>query len=103
MKQRVEIEIRDKISSKNCGRFPVDSDIIHDNEFWQILEMPNGFIKLFNAYLDERANKTVVRVNVHSHKLNISRDVIYCQFWFEDKRQPFVVRALNFTLLWADG
>ena len=102
-KQRVELEIQEKISSKSCGRFPVDSDIIYDNVLWQILEMPNGFMKLFNAYLDERGNKTVVRVNVHSHNLNITRDVIYCQFWFKDNKQPFVIRALNFTLLWSDG
>lgn len=94
---------REKLQLKNCARFPVESKIVRDNEFWQELKLSSGFVKLFNAYLDERMNKTVVRVNVNGVELNSSRDVIYCQFWFEDKRQASVVRALNYTYLWGDG
>jgi hypothetical protein len=103
VKHQIKYEAVQKLSSKACGRFPVESDIVRDNEIWQELKIPDNNVKLLNAYLDERTNQTVVRVNVHSKELNITRDLIYCQFWFEDRRQPFVVRSLYYTYLWKYG
>lgn len=74
-----------------CGRFPKEEHITIDNLIWQILETPKGFVKILNAYLDERQNKTVVRVNVNSVEINTT--MIFCQFWFDETSPPFVVQA----------
>jgi hypothetical protein len=87
-------------SSTICGRFPREEDITIDNTIWQVLEIPRGDVKLMNAYLDDRQNQTFVRINVNSVSLNLSRDDIYCQFWFDDKTQPTVVKASDYTLMW---
>jgi hypothetical protein len=90
-------------ANKSCGRFPAEKDIVRDNEIWQEMKTPNGSVKLFNAYFDTRMNKTVVRVNVNTIELNITRDLIYCQLWFKGKSEPYVVQALNHTMLWISG
>jgi hypothetical protein len=101
--QNSKVEKRPNKGPKSCGRFPADSEIIRDNEFWQEMKMSNETVKLFNAYLDTRMNKTFVRVNVNSIHLNITHDTIFCQFWFEEYTKPYVVKALNYTYLWGDG
>lgn len=69
---------------------PTEEHITIDNEIWQVLETPNGFVKLLNAYLDTRQNRTVVRVNVNSVPINAS--MILCQFWFDEKSAPLIVQ-----------
>lgn len=87
----------------SCGRFPLENDIFRDNSLWQVLRMPKGITKLFNAYLDMRMNKTVVRVTMLSVELNFSVDAMYCQFWFEGSTSPYVVKASEAQLLWQRG
>jgi hypothetical protein len=103
VKQEMHFESEEKFGPKLCGRFPFASDIIRDNEIWQELKIPGNNLKLLNAYFDDRGNETVVRVNVHSKELNITKDLIYCQFWFEDKKQPFVVKSIYYTYMWEYG
>jgi hypothetical protein len=86
-----------------CGHFLNESEIIRDSEYWQEMKTSNGTVKLFNAYLDTRMDKTFVRVNVNSVDLNITNDTIFCQFWFEGQSKARVVKAQNFTLLWILG
>jgi hypothetical protein len=90
-----------RTNSTVCGRFPKEQDITFDNTIWQVLEIPRGFVKLMNAYLDERQNQTVVRINANSIPLNISQDNIYCQFWFDDETQPLIVKASEYMLMWS--
>lgn len=86
-----------------CGRYPTEEDILIDNIVWQNLEMKKGFLKLLNAYLDERKNETIVRINASGKPLNISADMIYCQFWFGEKSRPLVVKATEFLIMWYWG
>lgn len=86
-----------------CGRLPKEENITINNFIWQVLEIPKGFYKLMNAYLDERENKTIVRVSViGGDQLDIKTDVIYCQFWFDEVpgTQPTVVKATQFIMMW---
>ena len=65
-----------------------------DNVIWQVMEHPKGYVKILNAYLDQRQRKSVVRINVSSIPLNNS-DVVYCQFWHDNAHEPTVVRAVD--------
>lgn len=68
------------------------------------MKIANKSVKLLNAYLDTRVNKSFVRVNVNAAEaLETSRDVIFCHFLFERKSGPFVVRAVDFTYMWIEG
>lgn len=98
----IRSSLNNEISHKKCSRYPTVSDVFYDNIYWQVLEMPKGFVKLYNAYLDDRKNKTIVIVNVMSHILNIEQDAIFCQFWFEADMfvEPLVVKADRFILMW---
>jgi hypothetical protein len=88
---------------KICGRFPTEAQITVDNLFWQILELPKGFVNILNAYVDLRQNKSVVRVNVISFELNVNvTDVIHCQMWFGEEKSPKVVRAREVLLIWSE-
>jgi hypothetical protein len=88
----------------SCGRLPAETDIFIDNTVWQVLQLPKGFVKILNAYLDTRpnqgVNKTVVRLNVNSVMLNKS-DIFFCQFWYDGKSEPTVVNATDVLLQWG--
>lgn len=86
-----------------CGRYPDEQDILIDNVVWQVLEMPKGFVKLLNAYLDMRRNKSIVRINANGIHLNMSRDTIYCQFWFEKESRPVIVKSTEFFMMYYWG
>ena len=86
-----------------CGRYPEEGDVFTDNIIWQVLQTSFGFIYLLNAYLDERWNQRIVRVNIISQKLNISSQKLFCQFWFDDKSTPIVVEASEFQSIWFNS
>jgi hypothetical protein len=81
------------VKTSSCGRYPMEEHITIDNLIWQVMEHPKGLVKILNAYLDLRQNKSVVRINVNSAELNNS-DIFYCQFWFDDVT-PVVVKATD--------
>jgi hypothetical protein len=99
----VGFEETDKSTQISCGRYVKDENVFIDNIIWQIFETPFGFIHLLNAYLDERWNRTVVRVNVVSPKINIQTHKIFCQFWFNENLQPIVVEASEYQTLWFNS
>lgn len=78
---------------KSCGKFLEDDKIIRDNIFWQVLKSKKRSIKLFNAYLDVRMQTPVVRVTLLTSQMDLSKDTIYCQFWFGETSNPRVVKA----------
>lgn len=97
-------EENDEISLEfQCGHYPSEKDILIDNVVWQILEMPKGFVKLLNAYLDMRRNQSIVRVNANGIHLNITTDTIYCQFWFEGDKRPKVVKSSEYFMMYYWG
>jgi hypothetical protein len=96
-----EVIYLNKNQSTSCGRFPREEDITIDNTIWQVLEISKGFVKILNAYLDTRQNKSVVRINVNSVNLSES-DVFYCQFWFDGSSKPKIVKATETLLIWGE-
>lgn len=89
-----------KSTTKACGRFPTEEHITIDNEIWQLMQLPKGFVRILNAYLDTRQNESVVRLNVNSVQINIS-DNFFCQFWFNDVIEPTVVAATEVLSMWG--
>jgi hypothetical protein len=86
---------------ETCGRFPSAEYVTIDNLYWQVLQTPNGFVNIYNAYLDLRQNKSVVRINVDAICLNESRK-FYCQFWKDEVSAPTVVKATEKLLAWRE-
>ena len=84
-----------------CGRFPTSEHVTVDNLYWQVLEHSRGFLKLMNAYLDQRQSKSVVRINVNSVVIK-ETDTFHCQFWFDDKSPPMIVKATEVLLMWGE-
>lgn len=88
----------ENMSSKiSCARFPQDEDIFIDNVIWQLLQTSQGLVKLFNAYLDKRWNKTIVKVFVNGpvHSNSSKNETIFCQFWFENNMNRVLVVAAS--------
>lgn len=102
--KELSLEKEIKRQKEQCGKLPHEGNITIDNVIWQVLEIPKGFYKLMNAYLDERQDQKIVRVSVIGNRLNISEDAIYCQFWFDEnpETQPNVVKATQFILMWLE-
>lgn len=99
----IKINLISGINVKTCGRYPNENDIFRDNVYWQISKTPKGFMKLLNAYLDTRMNKTFIRVTAISAELELSNDTIFCQFWFKNYPAPYIVKASGAHMLWIRG
>lgn len=95
--------VEKKLIEINCGKYPKEEDILIDNIVWQVLQMPQGFVKFLNAYLDLREKKPVVRINANGMFLNISFDIIYCQFWYDGVVNPIITRASEYKLMYVWG
>jgi hypothetical protein len=85
-------------NGKVCGKLPEAEKILRDNTHWQILKTPKRIVKLFNAYLDSRPEKSVVRMTLLTTKLDITEEPIYCQLWFQGRSYPTVVKATELFL-----
>lgn len=87
---------------ERCSRYPELTDIFYDNIYWQVLKIPSGFVKIFNAYLDDRRNQNIVKINVLSFLINITTDTIYCQFWYDEVSEPVVIKATEYQMMWTN-
>jgi hypothetical protein len=82
-----------------CGRYPRKSEISYDNEVWQLLETSNGSVFLLNAYLDERWERKVVKINAIAPELS-KNERFFCQFWLDEATAPFVTETTEFQTQW---
>jgi hypothetical protein len=103
-----EDDVQDQLT---CGRLPMAKDILTDNLMWQVLETDDGykvmnslyvcflfdlcyfrFLFLLRAYLNTRKEKTVVITTIGPKSI-LKRRKLFCQYWFEGKSNPFVVKV----------
>jgi hypothetical protein len=94
--------IKQKVFDGSCGRFPTDEHVTIDNLYWQVLQTPNGFVNLYNAYLDLRQNKSVVRINVLAREAKLTTDQLYCQLWSDETKAATAVRPSEVLLMWSE-
>ena len=88
-------------SMKTCGQYPDEREIIYDNVIWQVFKTSGGSVKLLNAYLDTRFSQRIVKINSSGPKLNLNKNSIFCQFWFEGHSKPYTVKASEIQSLWT--
>ena len=90
-----------KVEENVCSQFPQEKDLLIDSEVWQVFDTINGSVKLINAFLDERWNLSVVRINSNGPVQNLTRDKIYCQYFFENQSHAITVEASEIQSLWV--
>lgn len=86
----------------SCAKFPSVYELEFNNVYWQSLHTSNGSFHLYSAYYDVRKLSRIgpaVRVlgminriepTVHTH----------CQLWFDDHRQPVIVKTMEYKYIW---
>lgn len=88
---------------KSCvTQQPSERKVFIHNMIWQVVETSKGILFLLNAYIDDRENKTIIRVNVNGIELNLTSDVIFCHLWFNGSSEAKTVRATEIILMWDE-
>lgn len=84
-----------------CSKLPSESEILIDNQIWQVFKTAEGDFKLLNAYFDSKTY--VVKINSNGPVFNSSGLKVYCQFWFEKSESPVIVEVLDFQKLFPSN
>ena len=80
-----------------CSKLPSESEILIDNQIWQVFKAAAGDFMLLNAYFDSKTYE--VKINSNGPIFNSTGLKVYCQFWFEKSDAPLVVQVSNFQKL----
>ncbi|KAK5640523.1 hypothetical protein RI129_011334 [Pyrocoelia pectoralis] len=91
--------------NNSCARFPSIFELKYDNIYWQTLRTTNGTFHLFGAYLDTRRDNPLgATVRILGMLDRIAPTVTtYCQFWFDGKKEPVIVKSLEYNYIWHKG
>lgn len=95
-----KVENTDMIET--CVRIPHIFDIKFNNIYWQTLVTDEGTLQLFGAYFDNRAANFLgptVRIVGMMDKIR-PQVIIYCQIWFGDRKEPVIVKMIEYRLIW---
>lgn len=89
-------------NNETCARFPSIYDIEFNNVYWQTLTTVNGTFHLYAAYYDVRK---LSRIGPAVRILGVINRIeptvrTYCQFWFDNHREPVVVRTMEYKYIW---
>lgn len=89
------------VNSPNCEK-DLDTVVIEiENEHWQVLKTSNGTFKMFNAYYDIRnyfAEDPVIKILAYINRVDPGK--IFCQMRFKDVREPLVIEAHEYRVIW---
>jgi len=90
------------ITNKQCGRFPMLTDMNVSDINWQVTSTTNGTFYFLNAYFDDREalkNNSVIRILALVNKIDVSLKA-YCQFWFDGMDEPIPVQIQQYLMIW---
>ena len=77
----------------DCGRFLDETEIILENDTWQILKTPDGSMLYFqNAYVDTRKKQNVT-ISTLGTGFHFFDKPFFCQLWIEGEVEPVVRQA----------
>lgn len=86
----------------SCAKFPSVYELEFNNVYWQSLHTSNGSFHLYSAYYDVRRLSRIgpaVRVLGMINRIEPSVRT-HCQLWFEDRKQPVIVRTMEYKYIW---
>ncbi|XP_071439396.1 uncharacterized protein [Hetaerina americana] len=88
--------------NESCAKFPSLYELEFNNLYWQSLRTSNGTFELFGAYYDIRnLSKIGPAVRILGMVDRIEPKVkTYCQFWFENQKEPVFVKVLEYKYIW---
>lgn len=88
--------------NESCAKFPSIYELEFNNVYWQSLHTGNGSFHLYSAYYDVRKLSRIgpaVRVLGMINRIEPSVRT-YCQLWFDGRRQPVIVRTMEYKYIW---
>ncbi|KAK6634678.1 hypothetical protein RUM43_012079 [Polyplax serrata] len=88
--------------NESCARFPSIYDLQFNNVYWQTLVTSNGTFQLYGAYYDVRKFSRIgpaVRILGMINRIEPTVRT-YCQFWFENEKEPAFVKTLEYKYIW---
>ncbi|KAF6213271.1 hypothetical protein GE061_010989 [Apolygus lucorum] len=88
--------------NESCAKFPSLYDIEFNNIYWQSLSTSNGTFYLYSAYYDIRKMSKIgpaVRILAMINRIEPTIKT-HCQFWFENKKEPVIVKVMEYKYIW---
>lgn len=88
--------------NESCAKYPSIFELEFNNVYWQSLHSSNGTFHLYGAYYDIRKlSKIGPAVRILGMINRIEPTVkTYCQFWFENHKEPVFVKVMEYKYIW---
>lgn len=88
--------------NESCAKFPSIYELEFNNVYWQSLQTSNGSFHLYSAYYDVRKLSRIgpaVRILGMINRIEPTVKT-HCQFWFDDHKQPVIVKIMEYKYIW---
>lgn len=88
--------------NESCAKFPSIFELEFNNVYWQSLYTSNGTFHFYGAYYDVRKLSRIgpaVRILAMINRIEPSIKT-YCQFWFENNKEPVLVKVMEYKYIW---
>ena len=80
-------------TESDCGRFLNDTEIVLENDTWQMLKIGRKTKLYFkNAYVDSRKKQNVT-IPALGAGTSLKGKKLFCQLWIEDEVEPILREA----------
>jgi len=88
--------------NESCAKYPSIFELEFNNIYWQTLRTTNGTFQFYGAYYDIRKlSKIGPAVRILGMIDRIEPTVkTYCQFWFENHKEPVFVKTMEYKYIW---
>ncbi|RZF33621.1 hypothetical protein LSTR_LSTR006999 [Laodelphax striatellus] len=88
--------------NETCAKYPSIFELEFNNVYWQTLRTSNGTFHFYGAYYDVRKlSKIGPAVRILGMIDRIEPTVkTYCQFWFDNRKEPVFVRVMEYKYIW---